>query len=78
MHPITRGSVRLPERSAAKTGNLTPAFATTAELEAQGKPIGSSHTMIAAHALALDLTLVTDNEREFRRVYDLRIENWTK
>ena len=31
---------------------------------------------IAAHALALDLTLITDNIREFSRVPDLRIENW--
>ena len=34
--------------------------------------------LIAAHALALDLTLVTANEREFSRVPDLRIENWLR
>jgi tRNA(fMet)-specific endonuclease VapC len=33
---------------------------------------------IAAHALAADLVLVTNNEREFRRVNDLKIENWAK
>ncbi len=48
------------------------------ELEAQGKPIGPLDTMIAAHALALGLTLVTSNEREFRRVPGLHVENWAK
>jgi len=49
-----------------------------AELEAQGKCIGPLDTMIAAHALALDVTLVTNNEREFRRVAGLTVENWAK
>ena len=49
-----------------------------AELERAGTPIGPLDTMIAAHALALGLTVVTDNEREFRRVADLKIQNWTK
>jgi tRNA(fMet)-specific endonuclease VapC len=48
-----------------------------AHLEAKGTPIGSLDTLIAAHALALDLTLVTTNEREFRRVPGLRVVNWT-
>ena len=47
-----------------------------AHLEKKGTPIGSMDMQIAAHALALDLTLVTNNEREFRRVPGLRIENW--
>ncbi len=47
-----------------------------AALEKDGKPIGSMDTLIAAHALALDLTLVTNNEREFSRVDGLRIQNW--
>ena len=34
--------------------------------------------MIAAHALALELTVVTDNEREFRRVAGLKVQNWAK
>ena len=45
-------------------------------LEALGNGIGSLDTLIAAHALALDLTLVTNNEREFRRVPDLKVVNW--
>lgn len=47
-----------------------------ARLERAGTPIGTLDTIIAAQALAHDLTLVTNNEREFRRVPGLRIENW--
>ncbi len=47
-------------------------------LERLGTPIGPNDTLIAAHALALDCTLVTDNEAEFRRVPGLRVENWLK
>jgi tRNA(fMet)-specific endonuclease VapC len=46
-------------------------------LERKGTPIGSLDTLIAAHAKASDLTLVTNNEREFARVDGLKIENWT-
>ncbi|WP_372859810.1 type II toxin-antitoxin system VapC family toxin [Sphingobium lactosutens] len=49
-----------------------------AELERQGKPIGGNNMFIAAHALALDATLVTDNVREFERVPGLRVENWLR
>jgi tRNA(fMet)-specific endonuclease VapC len=34
--------------------------------------------LIASHALALGLTVVTDNEREFARIDDLRVENWLR
>ena len=47
-----------------------------AQLERRGLPIGSLDTMIAAHALSLDATLVTNNTREFERVAGLRLENW--
>lgn len=47
-----------------------------AELEAAGQPIGGNDLLIAAHAYALGLTLVTANEREFRRVRGLKLENW--
>jgi tRNA(fMet)-specific endonuclease VapC len=47
-------------------------------LDGQGIPIGPNDMLIAAHALALDCTLVTDNEEEFRRVPGLRIENWAR
>ncbi|QYU66652.1 type II toxin-antitoxin system VapC family toxin [Leptolyngbya sp. 15MV] len=46
------------------------------QLEAAGRPIGPNDMLIAAHALALDATLVSANEREFRRVTGLRVENW--
>lgn len=39
---------------------------------------GSSDRLIAAHALSLDLTLVTNNERDFVDIPDLRVENWTR
>jgi len=45
-------------------------------LTRQGTLIGPNHLLIAAHALAADLTLVTANTREFERVPSLRIENW--
>jgi tRNA(fMet)-specific endonuclease VapC len=48
-----------------------------AELERRGTPIGANDMLIAAHALALGCTLITANEREFRRVPDLRVENWS-
>ena len=47
-----------------------------ATLEATGKPVGPLDTLIAAHALALDLTLVTSNLREFSRIRGLRVESW--
>lgn len=47
-----------------------------AGLERQGRRIGDLDSLIAAHALAQDLILVTNNLREFERVPDLRTENW--
>jgi tRNA(fMet)-specific endonuclease VapC len=48
-----------------------------AELEAGGSPIGPLDLMIAAQAVAIDATLVTNNLKEFRRVRGLRCEDWT-
>jgi tRNA(fMet)-specific endonuclease VapC len=48
-----------------------------ATLEKQGRLIGNNDLWIGAHALALNLTLVTNNEREFQRIPGLAIENWT-
>jgi tRNA(fMet)-specific endonuclease VapC len=45
-------------------------------LERAGTPIGANDYLIAAQALALDMTLVTDNVAEFSRVANLRVENW--
>lgn len=47
-------------------------------LERQGTPIGANDTWIAAQALAIEATLVTDNEREFSRVPGLVLENWLR
>jgi tRNA(fMet)-specific endonuclease VapC len=47
-------------------------------LEQNSVPIGANDMLIAAHALALGLTLVTDNEREFSRVQGLSTENWLR
>ena len=45
-------------------------------VEKRGAPLGPYDMMIAAHALSLGLIVVTDNEREFRRVKSLQVENW--
>jgi tRNA(fMet)-specific endonuclease VapC len=47
-----------------------------ADLKKHGTMIGANDLLIAAHARSLDLTLVTNNTREFSRVRDLAIENW--
>jgi tRNA(fMet)-specific endonuclease VapC len=46
------------------------------ELEASGKPIGSSDLLIAAHAFATGATIVTANTVEFKRIRGLNVENW--
>ncbi len=47
-------------------------------LERSGQSIGANDLLIAAHALALGYTIVTDNAREFSRIDNLRIENWLR
>ena len=46
------------------------------DLELAGQPIGPNDTWIAAHAMSLGATLVTNNVREFKRVKGLKVENW--
>lgn len=48
-----------------------------ATLEKQGRTIGNNDLWIAAHAMALDVTLATNNEHKFLRVTGLSVENWT-
>lgn len=60
----------LPEIAAETYGR------TRFELESKGRLIGNNDLWIAAHALASELILVTNNEKEFRRINGLRIENW--
>jgi tRNA(fMet)-specific endonuclease VapC len=47
-------------------------------LEAVGQPIGGNDMLIAAHAISLGYTVVTDNEREFSRIDSLALENWLR
>lgn len=47
-----------------------------AKLEKLGTPIGPLDTLIEAHAKSKNLTLVTNNEKEFRRVDGLKVKNW--
>lgn len=82
------GSPRIAERLEAMLERLRvhplepPADAVyghiRARLEREGRSIGANDLLIAAHALALDATLVTDNEREFSRVEGLRTLNWLR
>lgn len=48
-----------------------------ADLESKGTPIGPMDNMIAGHAKSLGYVLVTNNVREFKRIKNLKIENWT-
>jgi len=48
------------------------------DLAVRGELIGNNDLWIAAHAKTLELTLVTNNEKEFQRVSSLKIENWAK
>jgi tRNA(fMet)-specific endonuclease VapC len=63
--------------------NLTTAAAQAygrirATLEMHGRIIGNNDLWIAAHAVTLDVTLATNNDREFERIAGLTVENWTK
>jgi tRNA(fMet)-specific endonuclease VapC len=68
---LTSPPVPLPEQAGEHFGALR------AELEVRGETIGLHDLWIASHALAMGLILVTNNEREFRRIKGLRVENWT-
>ena len=49
-----------------------------ADLEKKGTPIGPLDMMIAGHAMSLGYKVVTNNVKEFKRVSDLKVENWTE
>jgi tRNA(fMet)-specific endonuclease VapC len=86
------GAAKSKQRVAAleqlrELGNLLPplslpetaaeVYATIrAELEVKGELIGNNDLWIASHAVASGLTLITNNEREFRRVRGLKMQNW--
>jgi len=48
------------------------------QLEKRGEPIGPLDLLIAAHALSRNLVFVTNNEKEFKRIKSLKVENWVK
>lgn len=49
-----------------------------ADLKKRGAQLGAADLMIAAHALAIDAIVVTNNVKDFGRVKGLEVENWTK
>ncbi len=49
-----------------------------AQLEQAGRPVGANDLLIAAQAVTLRYTIVTDNEREFAQIHGLRRENWVR
>ena len=61
------------DRNAARAYGLV-----RAELESRGTPIGSLDMLIAAHALSLGVTVVTNNTREFKRVPTLQVVDWSR
>jgi tRNA(fMet)-specific endonuclease VapC len=83
-----RGALRLSAQLEAVLGALDvlplepPADAAygrlRADLERIGRPVGGNDLLIAAHAIALGHTIVTDNEREFARIEGLACENWLR
>jgi tRNA(fMet)-specific endonuclease VapC len=85
---VKKGSPRLSAQLEAVLGALevlpleTPADAAygslRTRLEQAGTPIGANDLLIAAHALALGYTIITDNEKEFARVEDLQLQNWLR
>jgi tRNA(fMet)-specific endonuclease VapC len=63
-------ALALPESAGEAYGSIC------ASLESKGEMIGNNDLWIAAHAVASGLVLVTNNEREFRRVRGLKVQNW--
>jgi len=62
--------ISLPEEAAQAYGE------SRANLERQGQIIGNNDLWIAAHAKAANLTVITNNEREFKRIPGLKVRNW--
>jgi tRNA(fMet)-specific endonuclease VapC len=75
LHKLAQLIIHIPvippiEQMAIQYGQLR------ARLEQAGTPIGNNDLWIAAHALALNLILVSNNTKEFERVPNLKVENW--
>jgi tRNA(fMet)-specific endonuclease VapC len=69
---ITLEIVKFDEKASNIYGGIR------AELERKGLVIGAMDMLIAAHAMSLDLILVTNNVKEFSRIPNLRLENWAQ
>ena len=68
---VSRLEVRhVDDAAAVHTGEIR------AELAAHGKPIGPYNAMIAGHARASGLIVITNNTKEFSRVSGLRVDDW--
>jgi predicted nucleic acid-binding protein len=65
-------ALTLPEKAGQAYGTMR------ADMAARGQMIGNNDLWIASHALAAELTLVTNNETEFRRVRRLKMQNWAE
>lgn len=63
--------VPFDDRAAMEYGKIR------AQLESAGQPIGPLDLLIAAHAKSMDVTLITNNSDEFKRVRGLKVGNWT-
>ena len=68
---VSMGVVPFDQAAADTLGPVASALAK------RGEPIGTFETLIAAHALSCDLTLVTNNTKHFQRVAGLKLANWT-
>jgi tRNA(fMet)-specific endonuclease VapC len=72
------GRFLLPLEVLAFGGEAAAAYGRVrAVMERAGTPIGPLDTLIAAHAVSVSVTLVTNNTREFQRVPGLEVEDWT-
>jgi tRNA(fMet)-specific endonuclease VapC len=65
-------ALALPEEATEAYGTIH------AEPESKGEMIGNNDLWTAAHAMAVGLTLVTNNEREFRLGHGLKMQNWAR
>lgn len=74
MHVLLEAVTVLPYEAADARATAT----VRAALQKRGRPIGAYDVLIAGCALARGLVLVTSNEREFRRVGGLRLDNWRR
>lgn len=76
---VTVNEFLLPLQRLAFDENTSYSYALIrTTLESKGLIIGSNDLFIAAHAKSLDAVLVTNNTREFERIENLKIQDWTK